>query len=71
MNSIRNKFELLSQYCQNNLDILLISQTKLDSSFPRGQFQLNGYCTPYRLDRNVHGGRSFIIHKRSYTSPKF
>ena len=38
----------------NNLDILLISETKIDSSFPTAQFQI-GYTT-YRLDRNVNGG---------------
>ena len=38
----------------NNLDILLISETKIDSSFPTAQFQI-GYTT-YRLDRNTNGG---------------
>ena len=39
----------------NNLDILLISETKIDSSFPTTQFQIKGYTT-YRLDRNANGG---------------
>ena len=39
----------------NNLDILLISETKIDSSFPSPQFQIEGYTT-YSLDRNVNGG---------------
>ena len=39
----------------NNLDILLISETKIDSSFPTAQFQIEGYTT-YRLDRNANGG---------------
>ena len=39
----------------NNLDILLISETKIDSSFPTAQFQIEGYTT-YRLDRNTNGG---------------
>ena len=56
INSIRNKFDLLSQLVMGNLDILLISETKLDSSFPSNQFRINGYSTPYRLDRNCHGG---------------
>ena len=38
----------------NNLDILLISETKIDSSFPTAQFQIEGY-TIYRLDRNGGG----------------
>ena len=32
----------------------MISETKLDSSFPNGQFQ-KGYSEPYRLDRNGNG----------------
>ena len=41
---------------QNRIDILLVSETKIDDSFPIVQFSLNGYTEPYRLDRNTHGG---------------
>ena len=34
----------------------MISETKTDPSFPVGQFLLNGYRTPFRLDLNAHGG---------------
>ena len=33
----------------------MISETKLDSSFPKGQFHLHGFSEPYRLDRNGNG----------------
>ena len=56
VNSLRNKFELLKEQIQDNIDILMISETKIDASFPTGQFLLNGYRTPFRLDRNAHGG---------------
>ena len=39
-----------------NIDPLLISETKTDSSFPSVQFHLEGYATPYRLDTNANGG---------------
>ena len=55
INSLRNKFDSLVQILHNNLDILSISKTKIDSSFPTAQFQIEGY-TNYRLDRNVNGG---------------
>ena len=55
INSLRNKFDSLVRMLHNNLDILLISETKIDSSFPNAQFQIEGYTT-YRLDRNVNGG---------------
>ena len=39
INSIRNKFEALKFIIGNNIDILLISETKLDDdSFPSAQF---------------------------------
>ena len=56
VDSLRNKFELLKEQIQDNIDILMISETKIDASFPIGQFLLNGYSTPFRLDRNAHGG---------------
>jgi hypothetical protein len=34
----------------------MISETKLDSTFPVGQFVINGFSTPFRLDRNRNGG---------------
>ena len=54
VNSLRN--ESLREQIQDNIDILMISETKIDASFPIGQFLLNGYSTPFRLDRNAHGG---------------
>ena len=54
INSLRNKFDSLVRMLHNNLDILIISETKINSSFPTVQFQI-GYTT-YRLDRNANGG---------------
>ena len=55
INSLRNKFDSLVRMLHNNLDILLISETNIDSSFPTAQFQIERYTT-YRLDRNANGG---------------
>ena len=38
------------------MDILVICETKLDSSFPRAQFHIHGFGEPYRFDRNGKGG---------------
>ena len=62
INSLRNKFDSLVQMLHNNLDILLISETKIDSSFPTAQFQIEGYTT-YSLDRNTNGG-GMLLHIR-------
>ena len=34
----------------------MVSETKLDKSFPVGQLLINGYGPPTRLDRDIHGG---------------
>ena len=56
INSIRNKFDALVEISKGNIDILMISETKLDKSFPEGQFYIDGYSKPIRIDRNSRGG---------------
>ena len=34
----------------------MISETKLDPSFPTGQFHIHSFSEPYRFDRNISGG---------------
>ena len=51
INSLRNKFGILKGTITNKVDILLISETKLDSPFTFNQFHVDGFTTPYRLDR--------------------
>ena len=34
----------------------MISETKLEESFPTSQFTINGFSAPFRLDRNDKGG---------------
>ena len=41
---------------KKDVDILMISETKLGNSFPIGQFHIEGFGTPIRLDRNQNGG---------------
>ena len=33
----------------------MITETKLDETFPAAQFSLQGFCDPYRFDRNRNG----------------
>ena len=63
MNSLRNKFVALTQQTAGNVDILMLSETKLDSSFPEDQFKIPGYSALYRIDRTCHGG-SLILFVR-------
>ena len=56
INSIRNKFEMLKEVVGTKIDILLISETKLDDTFPLNQFVLEVFTPPCKLDRAKHGG---------------
>ena len=55
IDSLRNKFALLSTMIKDYVDLLLISETKIDSSFPTAQFHIDGY-TIHRRDRGENGG---------------
>ena len=57
-NLIRNKCDSLVTIVNKNIDVFLISEKKIDSSFPTAQFHIKGYAKPYRLDRDMHGGGS-------------
>ena len=65
INSIRNKFECLKYIIDKNVDILLISETKLDETFPEQQFHIEGFSPPYRRDRNDKGG-GLLLFVREY-----
>ena len=41
---------------QDSIDFLLITESKIDDTFPHGQFQVQGFTRPIRLDRNRNGG---------------
>ena len=56
INSIRNKFEQLISQVKGTTDVLMISETKIDDSFPISNFLIDGFSQPYRIDRNFSGG---------------
>ena len=68
INSLATKFEQLREIIGTNLDILTIQETKLDASFPSGQFFIDGYSEPYRLDRNRNGGGVMIYVREDIPS---
>ena len=59
INSLRKKFNILTDQVTGNVDVMVISETKLNDSFPASQFKGPGYSSLYRLDRDQNGG--FII----------
>ena len=55
INSIRNQFEILTSLIKNKIDVLLLSETKAEETFPLKQFLISGFAKPLRLDRNSRG----------------
>ena len=62
INSLANKIEQLKLIIKNNLDVLIIVETKLDDTFSTEEFLIEGFCAPFRLDRNRNGGRNYHIY---------
>ena len=61
INSIRNKFDSLADIIKDDIDILMILETKVDDSFPGGQFFLGGFGTPFRLGQKRNGGGTMLF----------
>ena len=65
---MRNRFTDLQTIINGNVDIVSITETKLDASFPSAQFTLEGYQTPYRLDINNKSAGILVYVKSSIRS---
>ena len=55
---------MLSEMIKGFVDMFMISETKLDDSFPGGQFFIEGYHTPFRFDRNGNAGGILIYVRK-------
>ena len=56
---------LKADYCDP--DLMLITETKLDSSIFLSELLPKGYVGEFRRDRNLHGGGVMIVTKDCYT----
>ena len=59
---------MLPDQIKGNIDVLLVSETKIDDSFPIGNFLIDGFSTPYRLDRNSNGGGLMLLVREDISS---
>ena len=48
INSLRNKIQDLAELMKGKLDKLVLTETKLDNTFPEKQFLIPGYKKPFR-----------------------
>ena len=56
INSIRNRFEQIKEIVLKYIDILVVTETKLDETFLESLFLMDGFSNPYRLDSNKNVG---------------
>ena len=67
INSLSPKFEPLTEMVKDSIDFLLVTESKLDDTFPMGQFQIEGFSRPIRLDRNRNGGGLIVFTRDDLT----
>ena len=68
INLVLSKFEQVKHIIQNKVDVLVLTETKMDSSFSDQQIYIEGFCLPFRLDRNIHGGGILIYVREDIPS---
>ena len=68
ISSIRNKFDTLCNISKHKMDIFLVSETKIDNTFPLTQLCEEGYSTPCRHDRTGKRGVLFLYVKDNIPS---
>ena len=52
INSLPNKFKQLKDIVLKYVDVIVLTETKLDDSFPKAQLLVDGFSEPERYDRN-------------------
>ena len=50
INSKSRKLDQLKCLISNHVDILVLTETKLDETFTTSSFLINGFSSPFRLD---------------------
>ena len=68
INSLPRTLTQLKLIINNKVDMLVITETKSDSSFADSLFIIDGFRQPCRRDRNKHGGDVMILFKEDILS---
>ena len=64
ISSLPNKFNQLKEIVIKYVDILGLTERKLDNYFPNSQFLVDGFSEPFSIDRNKSVG-GVIIYVRN------
>ena len=65
ISSIRKNFKLLFSLVSNNIDVLLISKTKIDNTFLVSRFCAPGYSAPFRF-HHTGNGRDILLYVKKH-----
>ena len=68
---INNKIDqvcLLLESEKNQIHVLGLSETKLNSLHPDSVFQVNGFQKPFRKDREINSGGGLLVYVKDGTS---
>ena len=63
INSISPKFDEFKLMASGYIDVITVTETKLDDSFSKAQFCTDSFSIPYRLDKNRNGG-GLVVYVR-------
>ena len=66
---MRNNFNLLTEGLNWNVDVIMISETKMVETVSAGKFHIGDNTCPYRQDWNFNWG-GIVIHVRENFSSK-
>ena len=61
VNSFPSKLDAIKTVIPGNVDIMIFSETKLDSSYTMFQLLIDGFSKPFRLDGDCNGGGVLIF----------
>ena len=61
INLLSNKLDRLKELVNKYVDILVITNTNLDHTFPTFQFLVDGFSEPFTLDRNRNSGGGMLL----------
>ena len=64
-----DKFDMLVDLSRGKIDILLISETKIDNTFPTSQYGKQGY-TLFRLNRSANEGDLLLYTRNTILAKK-
>ena len=60
----------LKKIITEEIDILMITEKKLNDSFPASHFLIQGFCAPFRLDPNKNVDGILLYIRSNITSTK-